>query len=140
LRLESDAVDGLAVARERIAREAEEKTGFLDLGMLGLRALPEELFSLKRLRRLNLGRGYFDQAGKWQELISDSELGPNAVEGQLDRLAELIQLEEFFLVGTDLADLAPLKGLTSLQTLSCSHTQVSDLAPLRGPTTMQTLD
>jgi internalin A len=94
--LESDAVDGLAVARERIAREAEEKTGFLDLGMLGLRALPEELFSLKRLRRLNLGRGYFDQAGKWQELISDSELGPNAVEGQLDRLAELIQLEEFF--------------------------------------------
>jgi internalin A len=38
-----------------------------------------------------------------------------------------------------LADLAPLKGLTSLQTLSCSHTQVSDLAPLKGLTSLQTL-
>jgi internalin A len=51
----TSSLDGLAIARERIAKEAEGKTGFLDLGMLGLTELPEELFQLKHLRRLNLG-------------------------------------------------------------------------------------
>ena len=31
-----DAFDGLAIARQRIAEEAEARTGFLDLGGLGL--------------------------------------------------------------------------------------------------------
>lgn len=43
-------VDGLAIARERIAREAEETTGFLDLGTLGLNDLPGELFALTHLQ------------------------------------------------------------------------------------------
>ena len=36
--------------------------------------------------------------------------------------------------------LAPLAGLTNLQTLNCSATQVSDLAPLAGLTNLQSLD
>jgi hypothetical protein len=51
----SSSLDGLAIARECLAKEAEEKTGFLDLGNLGLTELPEELFRLKHLRRLSLG-------------------------------------------------------------------------------------
>ena len=44
---------GLAIARELIAREAEAQTGFLDLGGLGLKAMPEELRRLARLRGVN---------------------------------------------------------------------------------------
>jgi internalin A len=65
------SLDGLSIARERIAKEAEEKTGFLDLGELGLTELPEELFRLKHLRRLHLGVGYYDAQGEWQRSISE---------------------------------------------------------------------
>ncbi|MCA3442833.1 MAG: leucine-rich repeat domain-containing protein [Rhodobacter sp.] len=53
--------------------------------------------------------------------------------GELDRLRTLK------LGGTQVSDLAPLRGLTGLQTLSLGYTQVSDLAPLRGLTGLQTL-
>jgi len=36
----SEAFDGEKIARERIAQEAERRTGFLDLGGLGLTTLP----------------------------------------------------------------------------------------------------
>ena len=39
-----------------------------------------------------------------------------------------------------MSDLAPLKGLTALQSLDCLITQVSDLAPLKGLTALQSLD
>src|SRR5262249_37046582 len=57
----STPLNGLTIARERIAREAEERTGFLDLGRLGLSSLPDELLALKHLRGLNLGRAYYDE-------------------------------------------------------------------------------
>jgi internalin A len=60
-------LDGLTIARERIAQEAVAKTGFLDLGRLGLTELPDELFQLKHLRKLNLGFGYFDENRCWEE-------------------------------------------------------------------------
>ena len=121
-------MDGLTIARERIVREAEEKTGFLDLGRLGLTELPEELFQLKHLRGLNLGAG------------GASELEDNFVEGSLHRLAELGELRRLSLSGTDLSDFAPLQGLTNLQSLDCSLTQVTDLEPLRDLVRLQSLD
>ena len=47
--------EGWAIALQRIAHEAEARTGALDLGMLGLTELPKELFALAHLRELNLG-------------------------------------------------------------------------------------
>jgi internalin A len=133
----TQSLDGLTIARERIAQEASEKTGFLDLGRLGLSAYPDELFQLKHLRRLNLGRGYFDENGQWQE--SGSNLGPNAVAGEVRQLAELKELRHLSLNGPELSDLAPLQSLTNLQTLDCSLTLVSDLAPLQSLTKLQVL-
>jgi hypothetical protein len=46
--------DGFSIGRERITRELKERTGFLDLGQLGLTALPEELLGLWHLQWLNL--------------------------------------------------------------------------------------
>ena len=43
------------------------------------------------------------------------------------------------LPGTGASDLAPLKGLTALQSLDCSRTQVSDLGPLEGLSALQTI-
>jgi len=83
-------LDGWTIALERIAREAEAKTGVLDLGRLGLSALPDELFQLKHLRRLNLGANYFDEEGQWQDSASD--LGKNAVAASLPHLVELSEL------------------------------------------------
>ncbi len=40
-------MDGLSIARERIAREADEKTGFLDLGRVGLSELAESCLGCK---------------------------------------------------------------------------------------------
>jgi hypothetical protein len=34
-------MDGLTIARHKIAQEAEDRTGFLDLGRLGLTELPD---------------------------------------------------------------------------------------------------
>ena len=57
----------ISVARVRIAEEAVRQTGDLDLGTLGLTQLPSELFELRHLRRLNLGRGI--------EIEGEDELG-----------------------------------------------------------------
>ena len=54
-------MDGLTIARQRIAQEAVERTGFLDLGRLGLSTLPDELLQLKHLRRLKSWGGIFSR-------------------------------------------------------------------------------
>jgi hypothetical protein len=53
----ADSFDGEPIAHQRTAEEAEQRTGFLDLGGLGLTTLPPELFGLTHLRVLNLGGG-----------------------------------------------------------------------------------
>ena len=58
--------EGLAIARQLIAQEAQLQTGFLDLGKLGLTDLPDEVHQLTHLRGLNLGRWYFDKTGGFQ--------------------------------------------------------------------------
>ncbi len=56
--------EGLAIARARIAAEKEKRTGFLDLGYLGLTELPEEMFELEHLWGLNLGSLWWDEQDK----------------------------------------------------------------------------
>ena len=71
--------------------------------MLGLNELPDELFALTHLRRLNLG-GFFDEGGKLRR--PEPWIGPNSIGRQMKRLAALIQLRTLFLNGMDFADLA----------------------------------
>jgi internalin A len=54
----SEQGSGLEIALQRIEKEAQERTDFLDLGRLGLTELPEDLFRLTHLRRLKLGRDF----------------------------------------------------------------------------------
>ena len=41
---------------------------------------------------------------------------------------------------TDVSDLSPIKGLTSLQNLDFAQTDVSDLSPIKGLTGLWNLD
>ncbi len=128
---------GMCIARERIALEAKARTGYLDLGMLGLETLPDELFDLRHLRNLNLGYGFEGHDGGLIEAVSgiaNHDFG----EG-LACLSLLPELQYLVLSGTALCDLSPLSGLTELQGLDCGSTSVADLSPLSGLTELQTL-
>jgi len=152
--------EGFAIARQLIATEAQQQTGFLDLGNLGLTELPEEIHQLTYLRRLNLGRRYHDEAGKYQfsvnrlesndfsilplprlrfRLLVSLSLSDTPV-SDLTPLSGLTSLQSLTCSDTSVSDLTPLSGLTSLQSLYCSSTSVSDLAPLSGLTSLQSLD
>jgi internalin A len=132
------SLDGLSIARERIAKEAEENTGFLDMGELGLTELPEELFHLKHLRRLNLGAGYYDAQREWQRSVSEIH-EKNSV-GNLGRLAELNEVQSLSLGGTALSDLAGFASIANIVEIDCSGTRVDDLAPLAGLSNLQSLN
>ncbi len=83
--------DATALALHRIAEEAAQRTGTLDLGGLGLDGLPDALFDLRHLRRLNLGHGTLDAAGEFERSFSSRE---NRVAPSLDRIGELPRLTD----------------------------------------------
>ena len=153
----SNQPDGLTIARQRIAHEAEAQTGFLDLGMLGLTELPEEIFRLKHLRRLNLGN-FDDTFGRSLAYPLTAQISikhyleclvefPDIIRlylikfelKDLDRIAILQNLHELYCSETQVSDLRPLAAIANLQVLDCSSTQVSDLGPLAGLANLQSL-
>ena len=137
----ADDFDGMTIALARIAEEAERRTGFLDLGGLGLTTLPEQLFALLHLRRLNLGIGIALDDGHYYDarVRAEHDFETNTLSGALEDLRRLPDLIALSVSATDIADLAPLAGLAALQTLQCWATQVSDLAALAGLAALQTL-
>jgi hypothetical protein len=88
--------DGWAVARQRIAKEARERTGKLDLIGLGLEELPPEIAGLTHLRQLEMGW--------WPSKDFANYAGHPIV----------------MRYNNTIADLAPLGGLTALQSLNCN--------------------
>jgi Leucine-rich repeat (LRR) protein len=147
----------LDIARERIAKEAGEKTGELDLRSLGLSDLPDELFALTHLRVLRLGHS----ARKVDRAVSP-DWGPNRVGGpklaglvrlpkltaldlsgsggSLEQIAKLAGLKSLSLARTTLTDIAPIAALTGLEELDISHTRVWKLEPLAGLRSLKRLN
>jgi internalin A len=135
----SDGFDGERIAEERIAEAARTGQDWLDLGGLGLTRLPEGLFRLTGLRRLNLGPGQSLSAVGWGYDWSRPNQ-PNHVASCLGRLKELPDLTDLAIDGTDCNDLSVVTPLRDLAWLSCSSTQVSDLAPIAALQTLKYLD
>lgn len=163
------ASEGLTIARARIAREQEKRSGFLDLGNLGLTQWPNELWELAHLTCLNLGVGWTDDSHGFHPAEPGIAYAPNALpptaaqpawarlphlhtlslagprgDGSpwedLSGLENLTQLRVLDLSWTSVADLTPLAGLTSLQVLDASYTFTSSLAPLTRLTALRHLD
>ena len=120
--------DGMAIALERIAEEAEQRTGRLSLRNLELEWLPDELFALTHLQELDLG-------ADWGE-----DYDGNKVSAQQDRFPSFGLLRTLIIDASDIADLVLLDGLNGLQQLDCSFTSVSDLSPLNGLNSLQQLN
>ena len=102
----AETFDGERIARQRIAEEAEQRTGFLDLGVLGLTTLPPELFGLTHLRVLNLGGGIPRADGTWHTVYApwDESVPTNHFEDEIGRLAQLPELRALSLADIPLAD------------------------------------
>ena len=79
----------MTIALARIAEEAEQRTGTLDLSDLRLETLPEALFALQYLSALNLGT-----SEPWEELAPR-----NWIDTQRERLSALPMLEVLEVAG-----------------------------------------
>jgi internalin A len=131
-------LDDFDIALQRIAEEAERKTGVLDLGNLDLAELPQDLARLTHLRRLNLGLGRLDDNGELQIGPDDRWLDVKAL-SDLTLLQNFLALQSLACVSTKVSDLTPLRKLGALQSLDCSGTEVGDLTPLQNLSTLQSL-
>ena len=159
----SEGFDGERIALERIAAARDSGQDWLDLGGLGLTRLPDALFRLTGLRRLNLGpREKLTAEGWGYGGYNRDDNAWNGVAADLPRLTLLPLLEQLCLElagcnsleflsslggllwldcsGNQIRDLGPINGLTALQFLNCSVTEVSDLGPINGLTALQSLD
>lgn len=134
--------DPYADALERIVAEARDRTGRLSLGRLGLKVLPPELFDLKHLEVLNLGR-YLDTP-LWTQLGDDWKGLPlgrqNNLKGQLKSLESLPLLRELSVAYTDFSDLTEISGLKNLDTLNLAETEVTNLKGIEQLTNLKHLD
>jgi Leucine-rich repeat (LRR) protein len=129
--------DGWAIARQRIAKEARERTGKLNLAGLGLEKTPPEVAGLTHLRELVLG------SRDGEEVTNDAGQSFESRDNRIADLAPLVRLTALQSLNcgfTQVADLAPLAQLTALQLLHCNSTQVADLAPLARLTALQSLN
>ena len=138
---------GLQTALERIAREAEEKTGKLDLRALGLTEIPSGVFDLTHLTALDLGYRYKGDINQIREVpgaisnlsgLETLTLSHNPI-NTLESLKSLTALQTLRCNSTAVTDLSPLSGLTELQTLECNSTDVTVLSPLAGLAALQSL-
>ena len=138
VRAYNQTMHGTEIALRLIREEREKPTGFLDLGNLGLTELPDELFQLTHLRRLNLGWGFGDEEGAYRD--STNHEGYNRVTVLPEAIGRLDRLTHLWLQLNPITSLGPLRHLAALQTLNCSGTQVKNLKPLAGLTALQSLE
>ena len=137
----SKGFDGERIALERIAAARESGQDWLDLHGLGLTRLPDALFGLTGLRRLNLGWRQTLSAEGWGDRdYGRHEDAPNRVAADLPRLALLPSLEQLCLERVGCDSLESLSSLGGLIWLDCRRNEIRDLGPINGLTALQSLD
>ena len=127
-------------ALQLIAENKRAKAKFLDLGNCGLTRVPDEIRELVWLESVTFASEWEEWDGQeWQYKRSGNTGESNGHLADLAPLAGLTALQSLYVGGTQVSDLAPLAGLTALRSLNVYNTQVSDLAPLAGLTALQSL-
>jgi internalin A len=131
-------MDGLTEARRLIAHERDARTGTLDLGNLGLKEVPREVFELAHLTVLNLGHGWRTASGDY--FLSRQRGSSNAIHDISLTPDWLPNLRCLGIRNQPISDLAFLRGTPHLTSLDCCASRVSDLEPLRFSAQLEMLD
>lgn len=114
------------------------KDPYLDLGNCGLTELPDELWTLQHVQRLNLGDYYFDEDGKFNG--SANSENKNEIRKISNKIDKLVNLTTLILSNNQLKDYSFLQGLPKLTSLGLSTTRIKDYSFLQDLTNLTTLD
>lgn len=141
--------DARALIRQNIQQyQNGQDATYLDLGRCGLTHLPPELGECVWVETLILGNAWNEydlEKQEWGQIESQNKGERNriaSIEGveKLGNLKKMVVTENYRNKDNwELSDLAPLAGLSQLQSLFCSYTQISDLAPLAELSQLQML-
>jgi len=106
-------------AVQRIKAANAKKSEILDISDLGLRTIPRELFNLKHLKTLKLGKNY-------HRLDDDSQ--QNSITHLTKSFGKLEQLEVLIAPNNDLSEIpAEVVGLSKLRVLDVANNQIKTL-------------
>jgi hypothetical protein len=109
------------LAQALIAKEKEERTGYLNLGNCGLTALPEEMFDCVWLETLAVSNEYLDKEQK-NYIKSQNKGAENKLSSISVRIKDLQKLKKLVIAGElfnewKISDIRFLKDLKQLQNL-----------------------
>ena len=134
----------LEIAQQRIDECRRTRSTTLDLSELGLETIPEAVFELTWLEKLDvLGLGL----GKIREIplairqltaLTAFDCSGNQIR-DLSPLSHLLNLQSLDCSSNPITDLAPISQLLNLQSLSCRNNQISDLSPISHLLNLQSL-
>ncbi|MBO0614477.1 leucine-rich repeat domain-containing protein [Thiothrix fructosivorans] len=117
----------LEIALERIEECRRTHSTELDLSGLGLEEIPEAVFELTWLEKLDVS--------------GDSENWTKANIREIpETILRLDSLTKFYFQLNQIDDISPIRGLLRLQLLDCRANQISELAPLCGLLQLHSLD
>ncbi|MFH0733038.1 MAG: COR domain-containing protein [bacterium] len=113
----------------------------LNLSKCGLKELPEELFELKNLSKLNLYRNNLTDIGYIKELknLTTLDLSNNGLK-DVSYIKELKNLTYLTLSRNSLTDISFIKGLNNLTILDLSGNYIIDVSYIRELKNLTTLD
>ena len=130
--------DFLIIKVEEFGKAIQETAHVLRQWAPGKPAKRPDDFDYDKIKEMILaGRA---PPAKWRPWINDLVFTGETSLKTLAPLAGLTALQSLSLEGTEVSDLAPLANLSALQGLYLQGTQVSDLKPLAGLSALQTLD
>jgi hypothetical protein len=112
--------DGTALARQRVEREAEARTGTLTLACLGLDALPDGLRELTALRELDLSGNILAQLPVWVGRLDALEtllLRGNRLSALPESLTALTRLKRIDLADNNFAEIPRWLGRLDLEAI-----------------------
>ncbi len=131
----------MADALQLIAENKRTRDTFLDLGNCGLTKVPAEVGELVWLEGLSFATYWSEWDGReWQYRESRNTGDSNERLTDLAPLAGLSALQSLHVSSTQVTDLQPLASLSALQSLNVDSTKVTDLKPLAGLSALQSLN
>lgn len=126
----NEHTSGYDRAMELIEAEFRAMTGILDLGMLGLKEIPKDVFEMTWLTNLTLGESYL-APGNYQWVVKEIEINhtPNELSALPQGLGKLKQLEGLFCGGVGLKSIDVLGKLPQLVGLGLGKNEIKDFSP-----------